>query len=161
MDIQFLKATQLDIQTLVDLRITFALELSGEKSEGDICKLKQQLFAFFEKATSNGSCISFIAQHNGLPVGIGSMQLRETAGNFKNPSGKWGYLMNMHTLPAFRRRGICERILNLLMEEGLTAGIHAFELHATETGEKVYRQHGFELTKDVSMRKFVALPQEY
>lgn len=156
MNITISKASNHDIQTLVDMRIRFALELSGIKPEEDIKKLKQQLFNYFSKATLNNICISFIATSEGQAVGIGSMQVREAPGNFRNPSGKWGYLMNMYTLPEYRRKGICQRILTLLMEEGKKVGITAFELHATQSGEIVYQQHGFKLTKDLSMRKFLS-----
>jgi hypothetical protein len=76
-------------------------------------------------------------------------------GNFKNPSGKWGCIMNMYTLPAYRRKGICKGILNLLVDEGKKYGITAFELHATIDGEKVYVQDGFIHHNEPTLRKYV------
>lgn len=93
---------------------------------------------YFSKAIQDNTCISFIAKCDEDVAGIGSVHLREMPGNFKNPSGKWGYIMNMYTVPEFRRKGICKNILNLLVEEGKKYGYYAFELHATNDGEKVY-----------------------
>ena len=89
-----------------------------------------------------------------MPVGIGSVHIRRVPGNFKNPSGVWGYLMNMYTLPEYRGRGICSRILTLLVDEGRQLGITAFELHATEQGRPVYEKNGFEIHHEPTLRKY-------
>ncbi len=155
MNITYHKATIDDISALVDNRILFALELSGEQSEEAIESLRNQMTDYFSKAIIENSCISFIAKCDGIVAGIGSVHLREMPGNFKNPSGKWGYIMNMYTIPSFRRKGVCKNILNLLVEEGKKYGITAFELHATKEGEKVYSQEGFELYHEPTFRKLI------
>ncbi len=155
MNITFHKATLSDISTLVDNRILFALELSGGQNEDAILSLRNQMTEYFSKAIMDNTCISFIAKCDGIVAGIGSVHLREMPGNFKNPSGKWGYIMNMYTLPSFRRKGVCKNILNLLVEEGKKYGITAFELHATKEGEKVYSQEGFVYHEEPTLRKFI------
>lgn len=156
-NITYYKATINDTSVLVENRILFALELSGEQDQGIIQVLRKQMTDYFSKATADNTCISFIAKCNGIVAGIGSVHLREMPGNFKNPSGKWGYIMNMYTVPGFRRRGICKNILNLLVEEGKQFGITAFELHATEEGVLVYSQNGFELLDEPMYRKFITM----
>jgi predicted acetyltransferase len=154
--ITYHKATQNDIRTLVDNRTLFALELGGEQPQEIIDSLKAQMTAYFTKTTSEGTCISFIAKCDNEVAGIGSVMMREQPGNFKNPSGKWGYIMNMYTVPEFRRKGICKGILNALVEDALKAGITAFELHATKEGELVYAQNGFELFAEPTYRKYTS-----
>lgn len=156
MDITYHKAKQTDIPALVDNRILFAVELSGEGNEEAIQLLRNQMTNYFSRATADNSCISFIAKCDGIVAGIGSVILREMPGNFKNPSGIWGYIMNMYTVPSFRRKGICKNILNLLAEEGCKYGITAFELHATNDGEKVYIQEGFIHHNEPTLRKFIS-----
>lgn len=155
MNITYHKATIEDVITLVDNRISFALELSGGQSVEDIQSLRNQMTNFFSKAIIENSCISFIAKCDGIVAGIGSVHLRDMPGNFKNPFGKWGYIMNMYTIPSFRRNGICKNILNLLVEEGKKYGYSAFELHATKEGEKVYVKEGFELYHEPTFRKLI------
>lgn len=144
-----------DVKTLVEYRIRFALELGGDQTKEKIEELQDQMLLYFEKATTDQSCISVIAKRNNEVAGIGSIHFRETPGNFKNPSGKWGYIMNMYTLPAFRRNGIGTRIINMLIEEGKNMGVTAFELHATQAGEPVYLKNGFELHREPTLRKFI------
>jgi predicted acetyltransferase len=153
-DITYHKATMDDIPTLVDYRILFALELSGEQSNDAIPSLKRQMADYFSRTIADNTCISFIAKCEDKIAGTGSILLREQPGNFKNPSGKWGYIMNMYTIPGFRRQGICKSILHLLMEEGKKYGVTAFELHATKEGEKVYTQEGFIYHSEPTLRKW-------
>lgn len=155
MNITYHKATIEDVTTIVDKRILFALELSGGQSVEDIQSLRNQMTDYFSKAIQDNTCISFIAKCDEDVAGIGSVHIRKMPGNFKNPSGKWGYIMNMYTVPSFRRKGICKSILNLLVDEGQKFGITAFELHATKEGEKVYSQEGFELYHEPTFRKYI------
>lgn len=155
MNISYHKAGIEDVESLVNNRILFALELSGVQNEESIQSLRNQMTQYFSKAMLDNTCISFVAKCDGMVTGIGSMHIREMPGNFKNPSGKWAYIMNMYTVPEYRRNGICKSILNLLVEEGKKSGITAFELHATKEGEKVYIQEGFELYHEPTFRKLI------
>ncbi|MES2560182.1 MAG: GNAT family N-acetyltransferase [Bacteroidota bacterium] len=152
--ITFHRATASDAQLLADNRILFALELSGVQPEGDIEALRTQLATYFKQATRDNSCISYIAKCNDEIAGIGSVHIRDMPANFKNPSGKWGYIMNMYTLPEYRRKGVCRGILNALVECATGYGVTGFELHATIEGEMVYKQEGFIEHKEPTYRKF-------
>lgn len=154
--ITYHKATVEDAKTLVEYRVRFAIELKGERPSEVVNELKQQLTDYFLKATADCTCISFIAKSGNTIAGIGSVHIREMPGNFKNPSGKWGYIMNMYTVPEFRKQGICTAILKLLIDEGKKAGVTAFELHATDSGEKVYLKNGFEFHKEPTLRKYLS-----
>lgn len=154
--ITYRKATIEDTAVLVENRILFALELSGGQDPDLVQALREQMTRYFESAAADNSCISFIAESDGVVAGIGSVHIREMPGNFKNPTGRWGYIMNMYTVPQFRRRGICKSILNLLVEEANRQGINAFELHATHEGELVYRQNGFDIHNEPTYRKFTS-----
>ena len=155
MEITYHQATSSDIHDLVEKRIQFSIEFSGEQPEETIEALRIQLNTYLSKALVNQTCISFIAKAGGQAVGIGTLHIREMPANFKNMSGKWGYIMNMYTAPEFRRKGICKQILHLLVEEGSRMGIEAFELHATQVGEMVYKNNGFTIHNEPTYRKYI------
>ncbi|MGL4598217.1 MAG: GNAT family N-acetyltransferase [Bacteroidia bacterium] len=144
-----------DIAVLVEMRIAFALELSGPQPNEAIDALRKQLTGFFSEAIPNQISVSFIARFDGEVAGIGTVQIRQQPGNFKNPSGKWGYVMNMYTIPAFRRKGICKAILLTLLDEAKRMGVTAFELHATKEGEYVYAQNGFKIFEEPTYRQYL------
>jgi GNAT superfamily N-acetyltransferase len=156
-EIIYHKATPDDVQILVENRILFARELAGELDEIMVNALRKQMTQYFAKATADNSCISFIASCAGEVAGIGSVHCREMPGNFRNPSGKWGYIMNMYTAPQHRRKGICKRIVNELVEEASRYGVTGFELHATHEGEMVYKQEGFVIHNEPTYRKFIKI----
>jgi len=154
-NITYHRANQNDIQTLIDYRVIFGLELAGEQTAESINELREQTKNYFEKAINDNSYIGYIAKRGNDIAGIGGMVIREQPGTFKNPSGKVGYLMFMYTVPSFRRNGICTEILSALMNIGKQMDIAVFELHATKEGEFVYKQNGFEIRKEPSYRKYI------
>jgi predicted acetyltransferase len=153
--ITYVKASQEDVPVFVENRISFATELAGILDEALVLTLRKQMMQYFAKAIADDSCISFMAICGGVVAGIGSVHIREMPGNFKNPSGKWGYIMNMYTVPHFRRKGVCSGIVNALVEEASRYGVTGFELHATPEGEMVYKQEGFVQHNEPTYRKFV------
>jgi GNAT superfamily N-acetyltransferase len=153
--ITFHRAGPEDTEVLVEHRIMFAVELSGPQPMERVKKLKVQMKSFFDKAAIDNTCITYIARSGDKIAGIGSVAIRELPGNFKNPSGKWGYIMNMYTLPAFRRKGVCSGILNALIRDAAQTGVTAFELHATKEGELVYGRENFELHNEPTYRRFI------
>lgn len=141
-----------DIPTLVRLRIEFFEVLKGPQSHEAKEDLAVHLREYYQSAITKGDCINCLAYCGDEVAGVGSMVLRVQAGHFTNPSGRSGYIMNMYTLPEFRRRGIASRILDELVRVGKDLGIIAFELHATEEGEPVYAQYGFARHHEPTMR---------
>jgi len=152
-DITYHKASLNDMQTLIDFRVDFLLEITGNQSNESISNLKKELETYYLREL-NKSYIVYLAKSGDAIVGIGGMTLRQHPGNFKNPTGKIGYILNMYTLPAYRRKGICSNILELLIKEGTEAGISSFELHATKEGEFVYQKYGFKIHHEPTYRKY-------
>lgn len=148
-------ATINDLDTLIDLRIQFTLALTSHQDSGVIQNLKEQLHSYFVNSFKNGTSIWYLAKYQKMAVGIGGLVIREQPGNFLNPQGIYGYIINMYTLPDFRRKGICGSILELLIAKAKRQGIKAFELHATKEGELVYRQHDFLIHNEPTYRRYI------
>jgi ribosomal protein S18 acetylase RimI-like enzyme len=81
------------------------------------------------------------------------MAIWHLPGNFINYEGLKGYIMNMYTLPEYRRKGICTELLKRLVETGMVMGVRSFELHATKEGEPLYIKEGFKLHSEPTYRK--------
>lgn len=143
-----------DIPALVEMRIQFSLELAGEQSSESIAENRKHLLEYFKKAMPEQQCINILAFSGNQMVGIGSGIINQRPGSFYNPSGKWCYVMNMYTIPAFRGQGICKEILNRITETCRNRGISAFELHATPAGARVYEKSGFHKHSEPTYRKF-------
>ena len=146
-----------DLQTIVNLRLIFANEFSGQQTVEAIQEFKKYNQEYLHRAIQNNSFIAYLARHGSEIAGVGGMVIREQPGNFKNPTGKVGYIFNMYTFPQFRRKGICSELLKLLLEQADRMGIVAFELHASEQGEFVYKQNGFQKHNEPTYRKYTSL----
>jgi GNAT superfamily N-acetyltransferase len=153
-NIEYILATEADVPTLVNCRIDFLLDYWGPQADETIIELKQNLEKYFHRALRNKTYICWVAKIDGEIAGAGGLLIRDQAGNFKNPGGKMGYVFNMYTVPAHRRKGIATNILNRLTATGNELGIKVFELHATKEGEPVYVKNGFLLHPEPTYRKF-------
>ena len=154
MKLAYTKASPGDASVLAQLRIDFIMEYRGSQPDEIINNIRREFTSYFEKALLDGSCISFLCKSGDEVVGTGAIVFRLQPGNLQNPSGRYGYVMNMYTKPSFRKNGIGNTILNMLMDEARSLGIKAFELHATPDGEPVYLRNGFQIHNQPTLKKF-------
>lgn len=87
-------------------------------------------------------------QCSGQLVGAGGVSFFQVMPTYHNPSGKKAYIMNMYTRPQYRRRGIANHTLKLLVNAAHKAGITHISLEATEMGRTLYEKFGFVSMKD-------------
>ncbi|MBL7712475.1 MAG: GNAT family N-acetyltransferase [Chitinophagaceae bacterium] len=148
------QATKNDIGILTDMRILFADELAGKQDPETESGMRRQLEQYFTEEL-NHTYLCCYARINGVPGSIAGLVLRKQPGSLKNPSGKWGYFMNVYTLPEFRRMGLSAQLINALTEQAAALGYTSFELHATPQGAKIYEKIGFQLHPEPTYRKFI------
>lgn len=154
-NIKYIQATAEHIPLLVDSRVDFLAEYWGKPEAPVEAKLREELRRFFETEIPAQSYITWLAFDEAKMISIGGMKLIRKPGSFRLPDGMSGYIMNMYTLPDYRRQGIATEILHRLMDTGKALGIKMFELHATREGEPLYTKDGFEFHEEPSYRRFV------
>jgi ribosomal protein S18 acetylase RimI-like enzyme len=153
-EIKYIQASAQHLPLLIDSRVEFLSEYWGKQDEQTENKLRAELKLFFEKEISAQTYISFLAMDGEKLVGIGGMKILQKPGSFRVPDGRCGYIMNMYTLPHYRRKGIGQTILDKMIEAGQAMGIRFFELHATQDGEPLYIKAEFQKHKEPTYRKF-------
>lgn len=142
-----------DIALIVDHRILLFDELSGKQDVVSEAALRRSLTGYFEEEL-NKTYLCWYAKANNEVAAIGGIILRTQAGTPKNPSGKWGYIINIYTAPAYRRKGLATVILNKLMDSAREKGYSTFELRASKDGEPVYIREGFKMHPEPTYRKY-------
>lgn len=152
--ILYSEATAADCKHLAKYRIAFLTELMGPQTDECVQTVTKELENYFSRAIDDKEYVGWLARHNGEIVGTGGMALRAQPGNFRNPTGRTGYIMNMYTVPAYRKQGICSALLAKLVDAGKAMGIDTFELHATTDGAPVYEKHGFVKHHEPTYRKY-------
>lgn len=155
-DYTFLRAELAHIPLLVQLRIDFLADYWGPQEEAKTTALRNALNDYFTEALKNETYVAFVAFMDSVPVATGGMVISHKPGSFRVPVAKCAYIMNMYTHPLHRRKGLAEKILNLLLQTGEDTGVTIFDLHATAEGEPLYQKAGFEFHKEPSYRKIQA-----
>jgi ribosomal protein S18 acetylase RimI-like enzyme len=133
-----------DIPAMTNARVNYLTEMQGQRTEAYLLELQQKLEAFFKQTMMEGSFFALLAEYEGVPVSYGGMVLKKIPGDLNQSSYLEGDILNMYTLPEFRRKGISSLILKQLMEEAKTMGVSKVALHCSKDGEPLYRKFGFE-----------------
>lgn len=147
MQLTFRLATIADIPFLIENRLEFLKEVSGEKPAQATSLVRKSLEEYFKSNISSGNYICWIAEYDGNVVGTGGMVIRMQPANYGCPNGRAGYIMNMFTNPEFRKRGVCTALLDKLVETAKEKELSILELHATYAGEPLYLKYGFAMPK--------------
>ncbi len=143
------------IPQLIALRLEFLISLKGEQPQDKVDALTQHLHQYYSKALPAEAFVGWIAWEGEQAVGVGGLIVREQPGHFDWPDGKLGYILNMYTIPAYRKQGICSEILQHMIAYSKEHGLSRLELHASAEGEPVYRKYDFkEHTEPFLMLRF-------
>lgn len=70
-----------------------------------------------------------------------------------NHTGRSGWVFNVATDPAWRRRGYSRACMEALLDWFDDRGVRSVDLHASSQGEGLYRQLGFRFPDEPAMRR--------
>jgi GNAT superfamily N-acetyltransferase len=79
-----------------------------------------------------------VAESNGRLVASSGLCVLRRLPGADNPDGLEGYVLNMYTEPAWRRRGLARDILRRLVALRRERGLARVWLHATDDGRDLY-----------------------
>ena len=137
------RVTNHDIPAMTAARLAYLTEMQGERPEVYLQELQQNLQSFFVQTMQEGSFFALLAEYEGKVVSYGGMILKKIPGDLNQSSYLEGDILNMYTLPEYRRQGISSMILKQLLVEAKTMGISKVALHCSKDGEPLYRKFGF------------------
>ena len=142
--INYRRANVGDIEILIDFRVRFLNELYNHPEDDETEILRKALREYFSEAIPSNDFIAWLAEYNGKIIGTSGMVVWQMPARYGGlESGKLGYILNLYIIPEARRKGICTRLLNELIEEAKSLGLTYLHLHASEDGINIYRKAGF------------------
>ncbi|MGD0769373.1 MAG: GNAT family N-acetyltransferase [Tepidisphaeraceae bacterium] len=139
--IYYRRANALDVQSLVNLRLAFLAEISGASESDPV--LRKSLAEYFSRTIPSEEFIGFVAVADGAIVATSGLVFHRHPPSNRNPTGREAYVMNTYTDPAWRRRGIASRLLQLLIEYARQNNCGKISLHALPKGRSIYVNAGF------------------
>ncbi|MBO9729044.1 MAG: GNAT family N-acetyltransferase [Chitinophaga sp.] len=141
--ITYRKADITDIPQLVHLRLQFLKEIypKADVSQDEI--LKTHLREYLTEHLSKNSFVNWFADSEGKVVASAGIVFYNQPPLYHNLEGKVAYILNVYTLPAFRRKGIAKILLQKLIDEAKTRNTGKVSLHTSDDGRLLYEQFGF------------------
>lgn len=137
------EALTADIPALVRLRMALFCEL-GELAQPDADPaLWQATDAYFHRAQQEGSAHTWLVEEDGEPVACATLALFVRPPYPGNLAGREGYLLNLYTRPAWRKRGMARALLHAMVTYARAQRLGKLWLHASDQGRPLYEQFGF------------------
>lgn len=140
------RATGDDLEELVRTRLTVLRAANGLSEKTPLEEVERASYDYYRRALDTGEHIAYLVydEYGGRRfIGAGGVSFYQVMPTRDNPDGRKAYIMNMYTAPEYRRQGIAEYTLNLLVEEARARGISHISLEATEAGRPLYQKYGF------------------
>lgn len=149
MNIVYREATLADVAALARLRIDFLKEVQSPEThlidEEGLDKILQDYFAEY---LSNGDFVAYLALVDNEIVSTSGLCFSKIIPGFTLLDGRVAYIMNIYTLPQWRKKGIGKQVFHHILEAAKTRNYKRVLLHATEDGRPVYEKFGFRATSD-------------
>lgn len=143
MALLYKRATPADIDFLTKTRLEVLRAANQLSAETDLNEVERETYHYYQKSLRDGSHIAYLVFDEARFVGAGGVSFFQVMPTYHNPTGRKAYIMNMYTVPEYRRRGIACKTLDLLVQEAKRSGIRAISLEATAMGRPLYEKYGF------------------
>ena len=134
-------ATTDDMNLLIQSRTDTLRDVNGLEADyqfsGEFLEASREFFREGDQST-------VLAIENNRAVGCATMCYIDLMPTFAHPSGRRAHLMNVWTDKEYRRRGIAEKLVTMLIEEARARGASEISLDTTEAGRPFYRKLGFQ-----------------
>lgn len=135
-----------DTEAQIAFRLAMFVEIRPELTSEELERFEEITRDYFARAIPAGEWLAWVAtaDDTGEVVSTGGIVLRHEPPTPGNMCGVEAYVLNVYTLPEWRRRGIAEAIMRAIIEHCEREKIPRVTLRATEAGSRVYSKLGFE-----------------
>jgi GNAT superfamily N-acetyltransferase len=107
---------------------------------------------YFGEALRTGAYKAWLAEDpSGHVLAGGGIVIADWPGYPGESLAKRAWILNMYTEPEARRRGIANKLLEVIIDWCRTAGFRTVSLHASPAGRPVYESAGFQQTNEMRL----------
>lgn len=145
---EYKKATIEDIDELVRTRIIVLRAANKLSDDVDMSLVEKESYEYYMRALETGEHIAYLVYDNETFIGAGGVSFYQVMPTYHNPTGKKAYIMNMYTVPEYRRQRIAFHTLDLLVKDAREQGMTQIALEATDMGRPLYEKYGFVKMED-------------
>lgn len=142
--VEIRKGTIEDIDELVAMRMSYLNADYGQLEESEKNRIKDSLPSYFEKHI-NQDLFAYVAQDGQEIIATVLLYVMEKPANPLNLCGKIGEVLNVYTKSGYRRQGIAEKLVKIMLEDAAKKGLGTIKLDATDMGRPMYLKIGFRM----------------
>lgn len=132
-------ADEQDFDKLVELRLRYLKEDFGEISSENIRSIVNSLSDYFKKHNKR-DFFAFLAEEEDTVISVAFLLIVEKPAGPHFITGKIGNVLNVYTVPEYRRMGIAEKLMNMLANFAKDKQLDFIELKATQDGYPLYKK---------------------
>ncbi len=137
--IKYIIASENDMDLLMDSRLEM---LRSANNLPENYKFSNEFITNIKSYFTQGNQTTVLAIDDCV-IGCATMCYIKIMPTFSHPTGKRAHLMNVYTSPKYRRQGIAQKMLNMLIDNAKEKGVTEISLDATEQGRPLYTKTGF------------------
>jgi ribosomal protein S18 acetylase RimI-like enzyme len=156
-EVTFRFATTDDIDALVTLRARFLAEVSTADASSP--RLLMALRRYFQNALPAGQFAAAVACNGANVVATAGLTYHHHPPTAENLTGLHPYLLNIYTLPEWRRRGLATALIENLLDHLSTAGYARVSLHTFPNARALYKECGFSKVDTEMQCELAASPE--
>jgi len=142
-DIIIKRATTADIDSLAELRFRLLVEVGDITDMRIEDEIKQKFRDYFLKNIPDNTFIAYVAEYKKQIIASSGLIIQQYPPTAKNITQAEGYIMNIYTLPEWRKKGIASLVLKQLIRYTESTNIKKLWLRASDDGKKLYKKMGF------------------
>ena len=137
------KAGFADVDALTALRLEYLIEDNGSLEHSDVETIRNNLPGYIREHL-NKDLFVYVIREDDTIVSCAFLLIVMKPMSPAFIHGKTATVLNVYTLPAYRRRGYARMLMNAMIADAKELNIDVIELKATEDGYDLYRSVGFE-----------------
>ena len=138
-----------DIVELIKLKLAFLNELTNNENIPNQHTVASELEKYLNTHLEGNDFINWLAVDEEKIIATGDICFHQYPPGYEDITGKRGYILNVYTLPAYRRKGLAIEIVKRLVKEAEDRDIRLVVLRTTKIAQSIYEKFGFKIKDNV------------
>lgn len=135
----YIVTTSGDLKALMSIRLEMLRDVNNLP---DDYSFNKELIENTEQYFKDGNQTTILAVDE-KAIGCATLSYLCVMPTYSHPTRKRAHLMNVYTNKDYRRMGIAETMVKMLINEARKRGVTEISLDATEAGKPLYKKLGF------------------
>lgn len=137
-----------DIPHLVAYRRAM-FQSMGIVDQATLDSMCQAMTRYLTRAMPGGDYLGWVAEAGDGVIASGGLVIHTLPPGPRNMDGREGYIVNIYTVPEWRRLGVATAIVGAILAHLKSIGVPVATLHATPAGRLMYERLGFQATNEM------------